>query len=388
MKSTFFIYLSLALFCFGTACTEDETGLIESNSDFNPDGKMTSTGYRIHEKVEEIQISKKGPFIRLEDGGLMTVESTNCCISYDEGRTWKKYPVFKEEDKYTISPGDLVLTEKGVIVLAFINSREGANWYWQTDISDSPDAILPTYAVRSLDGGKTWHDLQKLHDDWTGAIRDVIETRDGNIIISSMMMAHNPGRHTVVTYTSKDEGKSWTRSNIIDLGGIGHHGGVMEATIEQLNDGRIWMLMRTNWGVFWEAYSENEGLTWKDFNPTEIDASSAPGKLIRLKSGRLALVWNRYYPEGWNSYTLVGGDNNLSEVPVSWHREQLSIMFSGDDGSHWTKPVMFAKISKKEDRLSYPEVFEANPGELWVTTAYQGNLRVKLFEKDFIDNSQ
>ena len=81
-------------------------------------------------------------------------------------------------------------------------------------------AVAPTYAIRSLDNGKTWQDLQKLHDDWTGAIRDIIETRDGNIVFTSMMMRHNPGRHSVVTYTSNDEGKRWLHSNLIDLGGI------------------------------------------------------------------------------------------------------------------------------------------------------------------------
>ena len=201
-------------------------------------------------------------------------------------------------------------------------------------------------------------------------------------------MRHDPGHHAVVTYTSDDEGKSWIRSNIIDLGGTGNHGGVMEATIEQLNDGRIWMLMRTNWGFFWEALSENEGLTWKDFNPTGIDASSSPGKLKRLKSGRLVLVWNRYYPEGRQSYPLSGGDNNLSEVPVSWHREELSIMFSEDDGKHWTSQEVIARTTKKGDRLCYPEIFEASPGQLWITTVFSGNLRVKLYEEDFIYNPQ
>src|SRR5690606_20053438 len=108
----------------------------------------------------------------------------------------------------------------------------------------------------------------------------------------------NPGHHTTVTYTSKTNGLNWIRSNVIDLGGVGHHSGAMEATIEQLRDGRIWMLIRTNWGVFWEAFSENEGLTWKQFRPTDIDASSTPGLLTRLKSGRLFLVWNRKLPVG------------------------------------------------------------------------------------------
>src|SRR5690606_29785709 len=141
-----------------------------------------------------------------------------------------------------------------------------------------------------------------LHDDWTGSIRDIIETSDGSIVFTSMIMRHNPGHHTVLTYTSKDEGKTWTASNIIDLSGTGNHSGVMESTLAQLKDGRLWMLLRTNWGNFWQTFSDDDGLTWKEVAPTDIDASSSPGLLRRLQSGRLALVWNRLFPEGKKEY--------------------------------------------------------------------------------------
>lgn len=365
-------------------CTDEAVPAKVSTPQIKKEGKITSTGYWIPENVEEIIGLKMGPFVRLADGSILTVDNSKSCISKDEGKTWTDYTIFADSDKFDISPGGLVRTRNGVIILPFVNMKERANWNWQESILDSPDAILPTYAIRSLDGGKTWQDLQKLHNDWTGAIRDILETRDGNIVFTSMMLRHNPGRHTVVTYTSKTDGFNWIRSNVIDLGGIGNHGGVTESTLEQLSDGRLWMLMRTNWGKFWETYSDNEGLTWKNFKPTNIDASSAPGILTRLKSGSLVLVWNRYYPEGKNEYPLRGGDGNWSEVPVSDHREELSIMFSNDDGKIWSTPVVIARITKKGTQLSYPYIFEAKPGELWITTMFAGNLRVKLYEKDFL----
>lgn len=351
---------------------------------------LTSHGYWIHPKAEEIKGLKTGPFVRLDNGGILTVEDNMSCISMDEGASWEYYPIFTDSSKFQIRIERVLLkTSSGAIILAFANEKEVANWNWDPEIADSPEATAPTYAVRSLDGGKTWQDLQKLHDDWTGANRDIIETRDGNIIFTSMMMKHNPGHHTVITYTSKTNGFNWVRSNVIDLGGVGHHSGVTEATIEQLNDGRIWMLMRTNWGVFWEAYSENEGLTWKQFKPTDIEASSAPGLLTRLESGRLVLVWNRKYPEGKSEYPLTGGDGISSEVAHSNHREELSIMFSEDEGETWTDPVVIAKVTEKSKikNIAYPRVFEAHPGELWITTTYSrfaGKLAMRIYEKDFI----
>lgn len=354
-------------------------------------GHTTESGIWLPEGVEELEGLKMGPFVKLDNGDILTIEDTQCLISSDQGQTWAAYDMFENPDEFQISNERAILkTSNGVIILAFMNLKERKNWNWQPEISDSPGAILPTYAIRSLDGGKTWQDAQKLHQEHAGAVRDMIETRSGNVIFTSMMMRHNPGRHTVLTYTTRDEGKSWERSNIIDLGGVGHHAGVTESTVEQLNDGRIWQLMRTNWGTFWEAYSTDEGITWDEIKPTSIDASSAPGLLKRLSSGRLALIWNRQYPEGKDYYPLRGGDNQWSEVRSSNHREELSIAFSEDEGGTWTKPRIIAKSYEVQNQdigdawLSYPYCLEINPGELWVTTM-QGGLRIRLLEKDFID---
>jgi len=338
----------------------------------------------LESRVTEMPGLPFGPFVRLRDGGILTVgpRGDSAAVSADEGKTWQYHPIFADAAKFTVRiERALISTRSGAVILAFMNEKERANWKWDPKISDSPGAQLPTYAVRSTDGGKTWEAPQKLHDDWTGAIRDIIQTKSGNVVFTSMMLRHNPGRHTVLTYVSQDDGKTWARSNVIDQGGAGHHGGVTEATIEELRDGRIWMLIRTNWKTFWEAYSKDGGLTWDNIGPTKIDASSAPGMLKRLGSGRLILIWNRYFPEGKTEFPLSGGDKQWSEVPVSNHRLELSVMFSDDDGKTWTSPVVIART--KAGWLAYPYLFEARPGELWITTM-QGGLRAKLKEQEFV----
>ena len=345
--------------------------------------KFTSNGLWIERRMEDMPGMEMGPFVRLEDGGILTVDlAQSALISRDEGKTWKKHIIFEDASKYSIRPERaLIRTRDGTVILAFMNDRERANWKWDPKISDSPDAQLPTCVVRSLDDGKTWQDVQKLHDAWTGAVRDMIQTKAGTVVFTSMMLLHDPGRHSVLTYASKDDGKTWIRSNILDLGGIGHHGGATEATLVELADGRLWKLIRTNWKVFWQAYSGDDGISWRTIGPSTIDASSAPGLLTRLQSGRLMLVWNRYFPESKTEFPLSGGDNQWSEVPVSNHRLELSIMFSDDDAKTWSDPVVIAR--GKKGWIAYPYVFEARPGELWITTM-QGGLRVKLHESDFV----
>jgi sialidase-1 len=345
-----------------------------------------ATGLETHRKTKSLPTELLGPFVRLDARRLLAVDGDSAVISHDGGNSWKEsHAIVPAADLYAkvfkISPERaLCRLRDGTIVLAFMNLNETV-FDWNAKKADTqPGARLPTYAVRSLDGGRTWRDLQMLHEDYTGAVRDMIQTKSGTVIFTSMQLRHDPGRHTVVTYVSRDSAKTWIRSNIIDLGGAGHHGGATEGTLEQLGDGRIWMLIRTNWGRFWECLSEDDGVSWRTIRPSKIEASSSPGLMKRLKDGRLALFWNRPFPEGRTSYPMVGGDNQWSEVPVSNHRGELSVAFSDDDGKTWTKPTVLARQPQKS--LAYPYFFEPEPGLIWLTTM-QGDVRISLKTSDF-----
>lgn len=141
---------------------------------------------------------------------------------------------------------------------------------------------------------------------------------------------------------------------------------------------RLAETLRTNLGCFYESFS-TDGLTWSPMKATGIDASSSPAMVSRLDSGRLVLLWNDVYPQGETSFAR--SDKLHSERPASWQRGELSIAFSEDEGKSWTAPVVIAR--KDKAWLSYPYVFEPNPGALWITTMQTG-VRVKLFEKDFV----
>lgn len=347
------------------------------------DSTETGQDYELvlDERLDQLPFENSGPFVRLGDGEVMTVDSHHALISTDEGNSWEAYPIFMNIEKYEIRPERVIhRTDDGVVILAFMNQQE-YHWTWSDELGDAPGARLPTYVVRSLDDGRTWEEPVMLHKEWTGAIKDIIETSNGNIVFTSMMLLHNPGRHSVLTYMSEDQGESWHRSNIIDMGGAGHHGGVTEATLEELKDGRLMKLIRTNWMQLWRAESNDNGLTWHSMGPSGITASSTPAMLTRLKSGRLMLLWNQPYPEGENSYPKRGGDRIWSAVPVSNFRGELSLAFSEDDGDSWSEPVIIARIDSGEN--SYPFAFEASPGEIWVTT-WRGPLRAKFYEEDFL----
>jgi len=324
----------------------------------------------------------------LHDGSLMVVEGNTTLVSRDGGKTWSEpRPIYTGSGPALPEPGPgipsergrLLETADGVLILVWMDKRI-LNW---DDATGEPgeDAAADFWAIRSLDGGKTWVDRQRIFKGMGGnPPLNMLQTKSGHIVVPVQFYLRNPGRNVFRTYVSTDNGKTWRGSNIIDLGGHGHHDGAFEPTLVELKDGRLWTLIRTNWDRFWEAYSDDHGLSWRVIRPSNIDASSSPGYITRLASGRLVLVWNRLYPEGKNDFPRRSGQ--FSEAMASWHREELSIAFSEDEGKTWSKPIVIAR--EKDAWISYPYVLEPKPGLLWIFTG-QGKLSVSAWEADLLE---
>lgn len=335
----------------------------------------------IEPRCSKLPFDKLGPFVHLPNGGILCLQGNTTSMTADGGKTWSATkPIYDGPKPGVPSNSVAVRTRSGVIVVVFAD-QSTYKWRWD-DSKRAPadDVNLDVWAIRSLDDGKTWVDRQMILDGYCGALIDIIQTKTGRIAVPVQDLFRNPGRHEIRPYYSDDDGKTWHSDQIIDLGGHGHHAGAMEPTLAELNDGRVWMLIRTNWDFFWEAFSEDQGRWWRTIGPSSIDASSAPGHLLRLKSGRLALVWNRLYPEGKSG---IARSNNVqaAETAASWHRQELSLAFSQDDGRAWSKPVVIAR--RPSGGLSYPYLFEPAAGELWVFTRFSYNIGLSLKEADF-----
>jgi len=361
--------------------------------------RVTNSGHLVASHTRERRnLRGYGPFIRLDNGAILTVSegSSAASVSYDEGITWTNYEIAPSTNYTFLSP-HMTVAADGSVVVGFSNGREITPLNWdRTTKSYDPNASLPTYIVRSTDHGRTWSTPVKLHDEWTGMNRDMITMKNGDLVFATMKMFNNPGRHTVLTYTSKDNGVSWQASNVLHQPGApsGDHAGFMESTLEELSDGRLYMLIRTNLDYLYATYSDDSGLTWSTPQITNIDASSSPAVLKRLKSGRLILVWNRVFPEGRTDYHRMAGDGNLAEVEASWQRDELSVMFSDDDGQTWSDPLVIARNHlhapstpanawDSSKWLSYPHLFEVSPGILWLTTGH-GGLKIEFEENKYI----
>ncbi|NOX54250.1 MAG: exo-alpha-sialidase [Planctomycetes bacterium] len=342
----------------------------------------------VHSRCTQLEITSNGPFAVMPDGTLLTVTSEGLRASADDGKTWSAaQPICPGLKGSEPSAYRLVRTRDGTLVLVFLDFTQ-FKFSWDDERGEPrDDCRLEVWAIRSTDGGKTWTDKQRLLDGYNANFFGFIETSSGRLVVTLEHLMRDPGRWVACSFWSDDAGQSWQRSNFIDLGGHGHHDGATEPTVAELRDGQLLMFIRTNLDRFWQAVSTDGGRYWRIIGPSPIDASSSPGQLLRLQSGRLVLVWNRLDPEGRRYPRSRPGP--ASEVACSWHREELSIAYS-DDGRTWSKPVVIAR--QPGGQLSYPYVFERRPGELWIIAGFafrkswkeRFSLRLKLNEQDLV----
>ena len=338
----------------------------------------------VQEKVRTLAGAPQGPFVRAGDGAIWGVDAKGALVSRDEGRTWDAKIIFDGAKFEASGERALLRTKEGVMLYAFLNLKEKV-FQWD-DKKGGPQAgcRIPVYLSKSTDDGKTWAVPVLLQDGWCGAVRQMLQLRTGRVLLVCQQAAANPGRHVTKNYFSDDLGQSWRVSDTIDLGAQGNyggaaagltattHGGGIEGTVLEKRNGDLKLLLRVPHGYFYEMTSQ-DGSKWTGGMPSPIEASDSPGMMVRLASGRVVLVWNRY----------------REPVKKLGRREELSIAFSENDGVTWTVPQVIAfnrpEPGKRESAswVSYPYVFEVAPGRLWISTM-QGALRVELAEKDFL----
>lgn len=339
----------------------------------------------LQEKVSALPFPHQGPFVRGADGAIWGVDPAGALVSHDEGRTWEPKVIYDGQRFQASGERALLRTKAGALVYAFLNRKEIAFTWDDAKGGPQEGCRLPVYIARSADDGKTWAAPVLLQDGWCGAVRQMIQLRSGRLVLVCQQAKANPGRHVTIQYLSDDDGRTWRASDTIDLGEAGNyrdpvtglrattHGGGLEGTVFERAAGDLWLWLRVPHGCFFGSTSK-DGVKWTVPAPTMVESSDSPGTIVRLASGRLALLYNRY----------------RDPVKKLARREALSIAFSENDGVTWTTPQVIALKTLPDGRkdgsdywVSYPYVFEVSPGRLWISTM-QGRLSAALNEADFL----
>ncbi|MBL9204664.1 MAG: exo-alpha-sialidase [Opitutaceae bacterium] len=338
----------------------------------------------LHPEARALGFSHQGPFVRSADGAIWAMDAVGAVVSRDEGRTWSTRTLLDGTRFRSHHERALLRTREGVILYAFLNAPEKVFRWDNAKGGPQEGCRLPVYVQRSADDGTTWGEPRLIQEGWCGAVRQMIQLRSGRIVLVSQRAEANPGRHVTLIHVSDDLGQTWQTSVPIDLREAGNysgtvaglpgatHGGGIEGTVFEKENGELTLLLRVPHGHF-EQLTSRDGLKWSNPQPSPIEASDSPGAVLRLASGRLALVWNRY----------------TDPVARTGRREELSLAFSANDGLTWTVPQVIAIQRKSAGAresaswIAYPYLFEATPGRLWITTM-QGAVRMALNESDLL----
>lgn len=136
----------------------------------------------------------------------------------------------------------------------------------------------------------------------SGPMTNPIQLRSGRILVPVGYMLlegcdwDSPtGRWEITNFYSDDGGETWARSPIMAVhcptDYPGFHEGGCEPVVIELNDGRVWMVIRNQNDWLYESFSK-DGVHWSEPQATEFRSSDSPVSLIRLPGGEMVLFWN------------------------------------------------------------------------------------------------
>jgi sialidase-1 len=232
--------------------------------------------------------------------------------SDDEGASWSEPRVIQENvGKMNVMSASLVRTADDKILLTYIRI--------------DTNRLANLWAKESTDEGKTWSSPRAISHGRAGVIYTVnsaaIRLRSGRVVLAaygSPSSWQKDEHYLAYSYYSDDEGVTWTKSaNHVDC----PLRGAMEPEIEQLADGRILMMIRTQTTKLYQAHSDDQGKTWSPATPTTVTHPEAPVQLQRIPgSSDLLLLWN--------NAVVPGADHQGPRRP-------LTMAVSRDNGRTW-----------------------------------------------------
>jgi len=308
-------------------------------------------------KVDQ-QCATGGVTVAFKDGSILFTYSgpvnphgqkpgtvrTYGCVSDDGCKTWGSEQELIHHHECQATGATLLKANDGTLWMFYMGFYRSV---WRNGEPDMEETRSDIWCVHNTDKAQTWREPRMIFKGYCGATNGAIQTADGHIIIPISYVVPGPGRLVSACLVSADNGRNFSLSKSIDLGGHGDHASAIEPTVVELQDGRIWMLIRTTKGEFFEASSSDHGMTWSEAHPSGIRSPSAPCHITRLDSGRLVLVWN----------------NTMDTTKV---RDALSVALSEDDGKTWSEPI----IAVRGEQVSYPYISEPTPGELLISFNY------------------
>ncbi len=253
------------------------------------------------------------------------------------------------------------------------------------------------YALRTEGGLEGGRHIVKIDDKLGIMNKPPIFIRGGKRVVSA---AHRTDRSGSYVYYSDDDGRSWKISQQVNAPkhiksgfhqGIRWNHGAVEPTLVELQDGRLWMIMRTAQDRHYQSFSTDGGETWSEASPSPFYGTITMPTLYRLLDGRLLFFWCNTTP--------------LPELPTAtgvWddvftNRDVVHVAISEDDGKTWKgfRELMLNgernsnqfgnTVSGQDKSVHQVQAVEVEPGKILVAAGQHAQCRrLLLFDVNWL----
>ncbi|MCP1110531.1 sialidase family protein [Ohessyouella blattaphilus] len=315
--------------------------------------------YRRWQGIPSIEVSAKGRiFVNFyagqdaEVGGNIMV----LCISDDHGESFRSCATVIEhpDPEVRIYDPNLWITPHGILWMTYTQARgfnDGRSGVWLVTC-DNPDADILSWSTprRIANGIMMNKPTVSSKGEWLFPCAIWCDT-SGSIPTERHGLENEQFSNV---YASTDEGRTITLRGHADVPDRGFD----EHMIVEKNDGTLWMLVRTLYGIG-ESFSTDGGYTWSHGQKSKIDGPCSRFHISRLKSGRLLLI-NHFNFKEQNSVEDI---MNQGDVKAWKGRTHLTALLSEDDGKTWP----YSLLLDERDEVSYPDAKEADDGYIYVT---------------------
>ena len=192
------------------------------------------------------------------------------------------------------------------------------------------------FVKRSSDDGKNWSRAEILPAGLLGPIKNKPIEHQGALVSPSSVESHRAWASWVER--SADDGKTWTRHGPIQV--PGKPNGNIQPTLFVTSKGSLLALCRTRgMGRICQSESTDGGLTWSDAKLTDLPNPGSGIDGVTAKDGAFYLAYN---------------DSTKGRTP-------LKIARSKDDGKTWEN---VATAEDTPGEFSYPALIQASDGRL------------------------
>ena len=148
------------------------------------------------------------------------------------------------------------------------------------------DRFIDLYHLRSKNGQTEWTEPRRIYEGYCGSIQGLCQLNSGRIVAPFAdwrpRVPRTPptGPNVTTSVYTDNGGRTWERSpaNLTAPCREGYNGanyGACEPALIELNDERVWMLIRTQAGELYESFSP-DGSAWSDARPSGFVSSNSP----------------------------------------------------------------------------------------------------------------